>query len=106
MSDSVPGAEEERGARVPWDQRFAESLARESWLKANRPEELRPEAPLRERIRSPWFWIGVAPFIAWVVIVETAQPKGWAFAGILCALVALAWLLGFVERRTRRRARP
>jgi len=89
--------------KAPWDQRLAESLAQEAWEAANNPDGRRQSPPLREQIKSPYFWVMSIGSGASVSILFAAR-HGWEYGlggGIyLCVLLA-----SVRERRASRTAR-
>jgi hypothetical protein len=89
---------------VPWDRKLTEGLARDAWLAANRPSERPREPPLRERVRSPWFWVlllGVAGLTA-----ARALTNLNGLAGASLWVGTLAFLYGglYIEARVRSRS--
>jgi hypothetical protein len=87
--------------KAPWDQRLAERLARESWEAANDPT-LRRNPPLREQIRSPYYWFSCLALIAAAILVWRDAKPTWIHA--LTILLYLLALLASVAARRNARA--
>lgn len=88
-------------SKAPWDQRLTERMARQSWEAANDPARRRRNPPLREQIRSPYFWVAVFAGSAVIVMCETVK-QGWAY-GVGAALYVLGLLAS--ARANRRSSR-
>jgi hypothetical protein len=71
-------------SKVPWDQRLAEHMARQSWEAANDPTRLRRNPPVRTQIKSPYFWVAILVGPVAFAIVDTVR-QGWAY-GVAAAL--------------------
>lgn len=90
--------------RAPWDQRLAERLARQAREAANDPA-MYERVPLREQIKSPYYWLAIVAGGAAGPLSLLAKD-GWAGA-----LAAGLPVVGFVavaidmrRRSSRRRA--
>jgi hypothetical protein len=77
--------------KAPWDQRLAEHMARQSWEAANTPRDNRRTPPLRERIRSIYFWVALGALTAGFVLF-TVVGHGWPLA-LAAGLYMTGWLV-------------
>lgn len=102
MSATDPSSGEKA---VPWDRRLTERLAREAWVAANDPTQRLEEPPLREQVRTRWFWLRQLPYAAVIAALIFTDIHG-ALWGVVVPVVYLGWmwLVAVLERRTRRRA--
>jgi hypothetical protein len=82
---------------VPWDQRLAEHMARESWEAANDPAQARKRPPLREQIRSPYFWLAMLAAACVLGVLEVSSA-GWAY-GLAAALYVVGLIASARARR-------
>jgi len=76
--------------KVPWDQRFTEHLARQSWEAANDPARRR-NPPFGQQVKSRYYWFSWVAFSAGALILLTANA-GWldALGGALYVVGLLA----------------
>lgn len=85
--------------KAPWDQRLTERMARQAWEAANDPARARRNPPLREQIKSPYFWVAMLAAVAVPAILGTVK-QGWAYG-----LVGALYLVGLVgSARARRKS--
>jgi hypothetical protein len=82
---------------VPWDQRLAEGMARRSWEAANDPAQARKRPPLREQIKTPYFWVAMLAAACVLMLLEISK-SGWAYG-----LAAALYLVGLVASARSRR---
>jgi hypothetical protein len=78
-SDTQHQNDDERRA---WDQRLTDALAHDAWLAANHPADRPREPPLRERIRSPWFWMALVAIAGLTCVRALANVHGLASASL------------------------
>lgn len=80
-------------SKAPWNQRLTERMARQSWEAANDPARARRNRPLREQVRSPYFWVAMMAAVS-IIAVSEVWKEGWEYglAGALyiAGLVASA----------------
>jgi len=88
--------------KVPWDQRFIERLARESWEAANDPARRGRSPSFWAQVRSPYYWFAGLAFGTAVLIWLTAN-HGWPRA-IGAALYVVALIANALARRDARAA--
>jgi hypothetical protein len=96
-----PGARAPEAAvldQPPWDRRLMDALARDAWVAANHPEQRPREPPLRDKVRSRWFWVSLLPVAAIGVVLLVVRPHGW-LAGLLWAAYFLAIALAPILQR-------
>jgi hypothetical protein len=74
-------------------------MAHEAWVAANRPAERPREPTLRERVRSPWFWLSLLALVALFAVRVVADVHGWASAALWIAYLGVIWLSPVLERR-------
>jgi hypothetical protein len=77
-------------SKAPWDRRLAERMARQSWEAANDPARARRNRPLREQVKSPYFWVAMLAAIG-VIAVSEVWKEGWAYG--LAGALYIAGLL-------------
>jgi hypothetical protein len=88
---------------IPWDRKLTEGLARDTWLAANRPSELPREPPLRERVRSPWFWIVLLSVAGLTAARALTTLHGFASSSLWVGSLAVLYGGLYIERRIRSR---
>jgi hypothetical protein len=72
-------------------------MARQSWEAANDPARARRNPPLREQIKSPYFWVAMVAAVGVPAILETVK-QGWAYW-----LVGALYFVGLVASARARR---
>lgn len=90
--------------RPPWDRRLTDGLARDAWLAANPPSELARVPPLRERVRSPWFWAVLLVVGGLTAVRALSDLHGAGSAALWVGSLAVLYGSLYVERRLRSRA--
>jgi hypothetical protein len=88
---------ESEAPKAPWDQRLAEHLARQSREAANDPAQARKRPPLREQIRSPYFWVAMLTAACVLALLEISK-SGWAY-GLAAALYLVGLIASAMSRR-------
>jgi hypothetical protein len=87
--------------RTPWDKRLTERWARQAKEAANDPSRYE-RVPLREQVRSPYFWLAPVAIVVGILMDSTNTARDWSGAvvglGIGAALAA-------AQRDRRRRSR-
>jgi C4-dicarboxylate transporter len=73
-------------------------MARQSWEAANDPALARKRPPLREQIKSPYFWVAILAATCVLAILEVSNA-GWAYG-----LAAALYLVGLIASGMSRRA--
>jgi hypothetical protein len=87
--------------KPPWDERLTHALARDAWVAANDPEQRRRQPPLREKVRSPWFWMSLLPVVAIGAVLLAVSPHGWLAAFLWAAYFLSIALAPVLQRRVR-----
>jgi hypothetical protein len=87
---------ESQGWKAPWDQRLTEGMAQRSWEAANDPKQSR-RPPLREQIKSPYFWLAMLAAASVLAVLEVSK-SGWAYG-----LAAALYIVGLVASARARR---
>jgi hypothetical protein len=72
-------------------------MARESWEAANGLQQGRKRPPLREQVRSPYFWVASFAAGAALAIFDTVK-QGWGY-GLAGALYVVGLLASARARR-------
>jgi hypothetical protein len=88
--------------KTPWDKRFIERLARESWEAANDPTRRGRSPSFWAQVRSPYYWFAVVAFGA-AILIWLAANHGWPRA-IAAVLYVLALIANGLARRDARAA--
>jgi hypothetical protein len=85
----------------PWDVRLAERWARQAKEAANDPSRYeRP--PLREQVRSPYFWLAPVAIGVGILMDSTNTARDWSGAVVA---IGIGGVLGAAQRDRRRRSR-
>jgi hypothetical protein len=72
-------------------------MARQSWEAANDPAQARKRPPLRDQIKSPYFWVAMLAAVGVFAVLEVSK-SGWAYG-----LVAALYLVGLLASARARR---